>query len=104
MVFQATFENERGVCHMLVFEQDVDVNVWVCGIHPVSDQKGAVLTIQDLQPNPGEMFPRGFDFHLKGFLTRRCGEAVEERIWSKHQMENSHLSMHKCQRRMGAFH
>lgn len=38
---------------MLVVEQDVDVNLWVGGIHPVADQKGAILTIQDLQPNPG---------------------------------------------------
>lgn len=51
--FCLTFKNERGVCDMLVFEQDVDVKVWVGGIHPVADQKGAILTIQDLQPNPG---------------------------------------------------
>lgn len=55
---------------MLVFEPDVDVNLWVGGIHPVANQKGAILTIQDLQPNPGEMLPRGGHFHLKGFLTR----------------------------------
>lgn len=38
---------------MLIFEQDVDVNVWIGGIHPVADQKRAILTIQDLEPNPG---------------------------------------------------
>lgn len=53
MVFPRTFKNERGVCDMLIFEQDVDVNVWIGGIHPVADQKRAILTIQDLEPNPG---------------------------------------------------
>lgn len=53
MVFPATFKNKWGVCNMHIFEQDVDVNVWVGGIHPVADQKGAILTIQDLEPDPG---------------------------------------------------
>lgn len=53
MVFSATFKNKWGLCDMLIFEQDVDVNVCVGGIHPVADQKGAILTIQDLEPNPG---------------------------------------------------
>ena len=45
MMFPATFKKKWGVCNMLIFEQDVDVNVWVSGVHPVADQKGAILTI-----------------------------------------------------------
>lgn len=37
---------------MLVLEQDVDLNVCVGGIHSVANQKRAILTIQDLGPNP----------------------------------------------------
>lgn len=38
---------------MLVLEQDVDVNICVGGVHSVANQKGTILTIQDLDPNPG---------------------------------------------------
>lgn len=82
MVLRATFKNERGVCDVLISEQDVDVNVLVAGIHPVADQKGAILTIQDLEPDPG-CPPGGYNFNLKGFLTRGCCEAVVERMWNK---------------------
>ena len=66
---------------MLVLEQDVDVNVCVGGVHSVADQKGAILTVQDLYPNPGQRLHRRYNLHLKGFLTRRTCETVMGRMW-----------------------
>lgn len=57
---------------MFVLEQNVDVNVPVGGVHSVANQEGAVLTIQDLDPNPGEIFYCRHNLHLKSLLTRRC--------------------------------
>lgn len=55
---------------MLVLEQNVDVNVRVGGVHSVADQEGAILTIQDLDPDPGELLHRRHDLHFKRLLTR----------------------------------
>lgn len=58
---------------MLVLEQDVDVDVCVGGVHSVANQIGAILTIQDLDPNPGHLLSSRYNLHLKSLLTRRCG-------------------------------
>ena len=55
---------------MFVLEQDVDVKVRVGGIHSVADQEGAIMTIQDLDPDPGELLRWRLDLHFKGLLTR----------------------------------
>lgn len=58
---------------MLVLEQNVDVEVRVGGVHSVANQEGAVVTIQDLDPNSGELLHWGHHLDLKGLLTgRRC--------------------------------
>lgn len=54
---------------MLVLEQHVDVNVGVGGVHSVANQIGAVLTIQDLDPNPGHLLSSRYNLHLKSLLT-----------------------------------
>lgn len=65
---------------MLVLEQNVDVNVRVGGVHSVADQEGAILTIQDLDPDPGELLHWRHDLHFKRLLTRRRRQTVTERI------------------------
>lgn len=57
---------------MLVLEQNVDMNVCVGSVHSVAHQEGAILTIQDLDPNPGEVLHWRHNLHFKGLLTRRC--------------------------------
>lgn len=67
---RSTFENKRGLCNMLVLEQDVDVNVCVGGVHSVANQEGAVLAVQDLDPNPGHLLSGRHNLHLKRLLAR----------------------------------
>lgn len=55
---------------MLVLKQNVDVNVRVGGIHSVANQEGAILAVQDLDPNPGELLHWRHDLHFKGLLAR----------------------------------
>lgn len=55
---------------MLALEQDVDVNVCVGGVHSVANQEGAVLAIQDLDPNPGHLLGGRHNLHLKRLLAR----------------------------------
>ncbi len=66
----STLENERRLGDVLVLEQNVDVNIRVGGIHSVANQEGAILTVQDLDPNPGELLHWRHNLHFKGLLTR----------------------------------
>lgn len=67
---RSTFENKGGLCNMLVLEQDVDVNICVGGVHSVANQEGAVLAVQDLDPNPGQLLSGTHNLHVKRLLAR----------------------------------
>ena len=77
----STSEDERGLGDMLVLQQHVDVKVRVGGVHSVSNQERPVVTIQDLDPNPGELLHRGHDLHVKGVLTGGGCETGRGRTW-----------------------
>lgn len=53
---------------MLVFEQNVNMQVCVAGVHPVAYEERAVSAIQNLDPDPGELFCGTHDLHLEGAL------------------------------------
>ncbi len=69
--WRSTFENKWRLGHVLVLEQDVDVKIRVGGVHSVANQEGAIVTIQNLDPNPGELLHRRHNLHFEGLLTRR---------------------------------
>lgn len=71
-----TFENKRWLGNVLVLQQNVDVKLRVGGVHSVADQEWAIPTIQDLDPNPGELLHRRHNLYFKGFLTRWCSQTV----------------------------
>lgn len=55
---------------MLVFEQNVDVELCIGGVHSVANQERPILSIQDLNPDPGELLHWRHDLHFKGLLSR----------------------------------
>lgn len=47
----------------------MNVEAWVRGIHSVSNQEGAIVTVQNLGPNPGKLLPGRNDLHFEGVFT-----------------------------------
>lgn len=69
----STFKDVRRLCNGLALEQNVDVEVGVGGVHSVANQERPVLTIQDLNPDPGELLRGRHHLHFEERLTRRRG-------------------------------